>query len=273
LEQGLHLEVEIQFRSRPQNLSKGTNKLNSFCRDASLELLLVDVKTRTPITVRPYNPTRGMPVQDQGKEVELLDDRSLKPWPASFPLATVWSTLKPGTYEARIRFSFPGGYQKWWWRGTPQEWDSFWKEVVTSGPATLTILPASQKTETYLLPKRLRLLPGLKIAYTKEDAEKVEVPVRPGFYVGTMISRGGAAQGMTLMGGTPKPADVNPVDQIIDYRGGDRKSTYTIEIFETADAAEHMWHPRPGSGDYRVLWKKTLTLELTEKEIRKVAGM
>jgi len=31
-------------------------------------------------------------------------------------------------------------------------------------------------------------------------------------------------------------------------------------IFETADVPEHMWHPGPGSGGYRELWRRTIAL-------------
>ena len=33
-----------------------------------------------------------------------------------------------------------------------------------------------------------------------------------------------------------------------------------VRIFETADAPEHMWHPGPGSGGYRELWRRTIAV-------------
>jgi hypothetical protein len=265
------LEAEIELRSASGQLSPGVTKLNQFLADASVELTLLDPKTKASITVRPYDPTFGMPVQDEGKQVEPLDISVARSLHTSFPLATVWSTLKPGTYQARVRYSFPGRYQKSWWRGTPAQWDALWKGTVVSAPVTLQILPATQRTETLLLPRRVRLLPGLTIGYTKEDAEKVEVPRRNGFAIGTSIARG-AAQGFSLQGGAPKPDDVHPIDQLLGYHGGDRKLSYAITVFETGDRPGHMWHPGPGSGDYRELWRKTFELSLSEKELKESAG-
>ena len=270
LEQGMPLEAEIEFRSASERLSPGVTKLNRFLADASLELTLFDPRTKASITVRPYDPTSGMPVQDEGKQVELLDKSDPRSLNTSFPLATVWSTLKAGIYQARVRYSFPGQYQKSWWRGTPAEWDAIWKGTVVSAPVTLQILAATQRTETLLLPRRVRLLPGLTIGYTKEDAEKVEVPRRNGFVIGTSIA-GDAAQAFSVQSGPPKPDD-NPIDELLGYHGGDKKRSYTITVFETADRARHMWHPGPGSGDYRELWKKTFDLSLSEKELKESAG-
>lgn len=150
---------------------------------------------RLPEAVPPKSQSSANKPGSKGEVVESLDGPAPKPWQASFPLATVWSTLKPGPYEARICYSFPGDYQKGWWRGTAAEWDSFWKGEVLSGPVTLEILTARPKTDAFLLPKRLRLLADGKIGYTRKEAEKVEVKVRNGFFIGTSISRSGGAQG------------------------------------------------------------------------------
>ena len=121
-------------------------RLNRFLADAFVELTLLDPHTNASVTVRPYDPTFGMPVQDDGKQLERLDQTAPLSLHAEFPLATVWSTLKPGTYEARVRYSFPGRYQKSWWRGTPAQWNAIWQGTVVSGPARLEISPATPKT-------------------------------------------------------------------------------------------------------------------------------
>jgi hypothetical protein len=115
------------------------------------------------------------------------------------------------------------------------------------------------------LPKTLRVEPGLKVSYRDEDTENVTVPVRNGYIVGVRLYRDGVEY--QLMSGPPIP-DV--VDVWSEYKKGDKKVTYSIAIFETADRPEHMWHPGPGSGGYKVLWKKTFTLSLTEEEIQKL---
>ena len=43
-------------------------------------------------------------------------------------------------------------------------------------------------------------------------------------------------------------------------------------IFETADQPEHVWHPGPGSGNYRELWKRTFDLSLSEKQLQESKG-
>ena len=114
-------------------------------------------------------------------------------------------TLKPGTYQCRVRYAFPGGYQKSWWRGAAAGWDAIWKGSVVSRPVMLEILPGQPKTDTLLLPKRLRLLPDLKIGYTQEDAGKIEVSRRNGFVIGTTISTGTAAHYILFKAALPSP--------------------------------------------------------------------
>jgi hypothetical protein len=271
IEQGMPLEAEVNLRCDPKRLPAGVTRLNGFLIGDRLSLTLANRRSGKTVTVRPYDPTTGMPVQDTGEAGAPLDGSTIKPFRASFPLVTVRGALEPGTYEARVHYEFPGSYKQSWWRGTPAQWDAFWKGKVVSGPLEIEILKATPKTATYLLPKHLRLLPALKIGYTGEDAEKVEVTLRNGFFVGTQITRDPAG-GLTLMSGTPGPDDANPIGEIIGYEGGDRKLSCTIEVFETADRPEHMWHPSPSSGDYRTLWKKTFSLTLSEKALRESKG-
>ena len=44
-------------------------------------------------------------------------------------------------------------------------------------------------------------------------------------------------------------------------------TTYTIEVFETADPPQHGWMPGPGSKGYRTLWKKTYRVSYSRKDL------
>jgi beta-lactamase regulating signal transducer with metallopeptidase domain len=265
VEQGMPLETEIELFSVPGHLSPGVTLLNRFLADTSVELTLLDPRTKETVTIRPYDPTSGMPSQDDGKQVEELGKSLPISIKNSFPLSTVWSALKPGIYEARVRYAFPGRYQKSWWQGAPDKWGAIWQGTVVSAPMTLNVLPAAPKTETLSLPKQLRLLPGMEIGYTKQDAEDVKVARRNGFTIGTSII---GSQTSGTRSRAPKPDDVNPIGRLVNYTGGDVKVSYKIVVFETADKPGHGWAPRPGSGDYLELWSKTFDLSLTEKEIK-----
>jgi hypothetical protein len=255
IEQGMPLEVQIELGSRPRDLPPGVRKLNLFLRDAYLELSLSSVRTGKVFVIKPYEPTAGMPVQDTGTEVVPPDGTALKPWTSSFPLAKLYDTLPPGRYECRVSYG-PPAERTAWFRGTKRDWHDagFWHGTVVSGPLRLKVLKETPKMQTFMFPRRLRLENG-KVRFKKEDAEKVEVTVRNGFFVGAYYYRGSEKDWYAL-GGPPRPDDVNPIDQQV----AGKKSTYTIEVFETADRPCHMWHPGPGSGGYKVLWKKTLAV-------------
>jgi hypothetical protein len=73
-----------------------------------------------------------------------------------------------------------------------------------------------------------------------------------------------------MLTGPPKPDDVNYIDWWYDYKGGDRKVTYRIEVFETADAPVHLWHPGQGHGGYKVLWTNTFEVKMTDWQIKRL---
>jgi hypothetical protein len=118
------------------------------------------------------------------------------------------------------------------------------------------------RTRVFWLPKRLRLEKGLHVSYRKEDAEKVTLPVHNGHVVATHVWPG------TFIGGDLAPGTVVAHWQSQDYRGGDRKVEYTIEVFETPDPWAHMWMPR-----MKTLWRRTLSVSVTEQEIRRIIDL
>ena len=247
--------MQVELRSHPQDLQQGVKKLNLFLRDAFLELALSNPRTGKTFTVKPYDPTAGMPFLDSGKEAVPLDETALKPWKTRFPLAELYDTLPPGRYVCRVSYRSPEKRTQWW-RGTDQQWKDagFWHGTALSGSFRLKLLKEIPKTQTLLLPKRLRLEDG-KVRFKRDDAEKVKVVLRNGHFLGAYYYRG-REKSWYALGAPPKPDDAS---QIAD-RVTDKNISYTIEVFETADRPCHMWQPGPGSGGYKLLWKRTLNV-------------
>ena len=281
IEQGMRLQMKLEFRRQRDKLKPGAARLNTFLRDEFIELLLTDPAKNKTWTVKPLDPTAGMPPPpDTNQSSVLLDGSEFKPWKVTIPLVALYDELKPGTYTARVRFRFPAEATKFW-RGTRADWDraGFWHGTLVSGPFRLQLKPEIPRTKTLTVPKRLRFrteqvqlraedkaktaIPA--VYFDRRDAETVEVPVRNGHSLGTSLSLNG--EQMTLSGDLLRPNSPNAVDAWYDYKGGDRTATYTIEVFETADHPRHLWHPAPGSAGYKTLWKKTFRVSYSRKEL------
>jgi len=282
IEQGMPLGVTVELGCDPDKLDAGVKRLDAFLPAAFMELSLSDRQSGKTFTVQPYDPTQGMPAFDSGEHAAPLDGTAIEPWTVAFPLARVYETLQPGSYRCRVRYSFPDRPTRFR-HGKPEGWDAagFWHGTVVSGTFDLKVVPETPKTTTLLLPKRLRVEKELvqlraddekktavpAIRFRPKDAEKVTVPVRNGYFLAAKYYRNGEFYMLTA---PPKPDDPNDVDAWYDYHGGDRQATYTIEVFETRDPPVHMWHPAPGSGGYKVLWKKTFPVSLSAGEFAKM---
>ncbi|MBC8877243.1 MAG: hypothetical protein H8E44_48055 [Planctomycetes bacterium] len=270
IEQGMPLELEILLRSHPRNLRPGTKALNAFLRDAFLELTLTNLDSREVFAVRPYDPTRGMPVLDEGKETIPLDGTAIKPWRVSFPLATVFDSLSPGAYECQVRYSFPDKPTSWW-RGTAEQWQTagFWHGNVTSGTFPLSIEKQSAETQAILLPERLRAeisrdeggRTRTLVRFRKRDAKHVALPTRNGHFLGWKAYQP-SEPGHRMQSGTPRPDSANPIAEWFEGKSGE-KVLVTIEVFETAVAAHHHWAPERSG--FKVLWKKTFTVSVKDE--------
>jgi len=299
IEQGMPLEATVELRCDPKGLDAGIKRLNVFLPAAFLSLSLSNEKTGKVHTVRPYDPTSGMPVDDSGKAACPLDGSPLKPWQVRFPLVSLYRDIQPGDYECQVTYSFPEKRTDWW-RADETKWSNagFWYGTITSGKFRIDVLKETPKTRTYLLPKRLRLEKKLKVVrrdpaaddqsngersrvrtekdppivpvpivwFAKDDAQEVTVPVRNGHFVATYIYRNRREGPDSLQGSTPRPD--HKIHAWHDYEGGDKTVAFEFEVFETADVPEHLWLPGPGSGGYRVLWKKTFTISFTEESFR-----
>jgi hypothetical protein len=249
------LDLRIELKWDRDRLPKGVKAINEFFKEASFELELVNARSGKRLTVKPYNPTRGMLATDPGKYVLRLDKQSGKPWTVSFPLVLLEDALVPGAWNCQVRFSVPPGPNPWW-RDGRQAWDraGFWSGTIRSQEFRLGVLAETPKTQVFWLPKSLRLEKGLRITYRKEDSEKVTLRVRNGHVLATFVWPG------TYIGGALAPGVA--VDQWQRAGRGDRKAEYTIEVFQTPDPPTHMWMPR-----MKVLWHKTLSISATEKEV------
>ncbi len=283
IEQGMPVEATVELRCDPKGLDTGVKRLNVFLPAAFLSLSLSNEKTGKVHTIRPYDPTSGMPVDDSGKAVCPLDGSPLKPWQVRFPLVSLYRDIQPGDYECQITYSFPEKRTEWW-RGDETKWRNagFWHGTISSGKFRIDLRKETPKARTYLLPKRLRLekkpmrvrsekdapiVPVPIVWFAKDDAQEVTVPVRNGHFVGTYIYENGREGPFSLRGGTPRPDAT--IHGWYQYKGGDKTAAFEFELFETADVPKHAWFPGPGSGGYRVLWKKTFTISFTEESFRK----
>ena len=274
-EQGMPLELTLEFRANPQTDEPKPPRLNGFLLRAFLQLSLVDPRTSRRFVVRPHDPTQGMPVFDQGEDAVLLHAGSSKSWRVEFPLATLYDELRPGRYACQVRYSFPEEATRFW-AGSEQEWRKagFWSGTVVSERFDLELKPETPKTTALLLPKRLRVakepvqlhlddqrktdVPVVR--FRSKDAERVTLPVRNGHFMMAQCSRDGEFYRLSA---PPKPDDANAIDTWYDYRGGDKKVAYTIEIFETRDpVGHHEVLPSRESGGYKVLWKKTFVVSV-----------
>jgi uncharacterized protein (TIGR03067 family) len=268
-EQGMPLDVVFELECNLDRLKPNVKLLNMYLPDDNMEMTLTSAKTGKVWTVRPYDPTRGMVVEDVGKTTAALDGTKIKPLEIRFPLVRLGDDLEPDAYDCRVRYALPA--QGKHWREGQAAWQDrgFWQGTVETGPVRVQVKKQTLQTVKLLLPKRLSLLNGLNIHYTKDDAEQVEVKRRNGYFIAAryLEYKGKKLTGETLTA-VPTPEPVNPIGNISNYKGGDRETSITVEIFETADPPVHLWHPGPGSGGYRVLWSRTFTLSWTEKEIR-----
>ncbi len=264
VEQGTPLKVRFELQCMPENLAPGVRQLNTHAHDAFLTLFLTNVKTQRVVTIKPYDPFHCMPPSDPGYLTVPLDGRPLECWIVSLPLVREREALEPGRYECRVGYSVPteppeGRLARRNWKDS-----GFWHGTIVSEPFEMKILKEIAKTRPLSVPKRLRYsAKERKVYYTKEDAIEIEAPVRNGFFIGTYIyytyhdtipgSHG-------LLGGTIAPDDVNGIVNCVDIPDSGKLS-YRIEVFETSDPPVHMWHPGPGSGGYKTLWKQSFELE------------
>ncbi|MCH9654888.1 MAG: hypothetical protein K0U86_01950 [Planctomycetes bacterium] len=284
IEQGMPVKVNVELRSNPKTLQPGVRQLNGYLPSAFLSLSLSNLKTGKAFTIQPYDSTFDMLFFDSAKFAHPLDGSLLKRWQVQFPLATLYKAIEPGIYECRVKYSFPEKRPQSWPNDAEWKKAGFWSGTVTSGKFQIDVHKETAKSRVYLLPKRLRLekelmrvrsgkdakiVPVPTIRFAKEDAVEVTVPVRNGHFVATFIYMNKQKERSSLQGGSPQPDDQNSIDAWYQYKGGDKTVAYEFVLFETADRPEHGWLPSPRSGGSRVLWKKNITVSLSQQAFRK----
>lgn len=230
-------------------------------RSSRATMALRDSSGRT-VLVRTYDPDAGMPPDRDEVWLNLVRKNETRTEPIDFPLATAWDDLRPGDYRCRVTLECDAGR------------DGRFTRSLTAPEFPLRIDAAPPREETFLLPKALHVvettfttrdegvettIPVRQVVYSRSDAEEVRLPRRNGFFLGTNLLRDGQMFG-SLGGATIEPDGANPIDASYGTGPESQKlgAAYTIVIFETADAPEHMWHPGPGSGGYRELWRRTI---------------
>lgn len=254
------LGMQVELKISPGNILSGVRFLNCFLPETYLTLRLEGARREEALVLRPHDPAHGMLAMDTGENAAPLRGGPITPWKASFPLARLGNDLVPGNYGCRVEYSY-SLLRRRWWHGSDEEWKSagFWTGKIASGELPLVVLPETERTRRFLLPRRLRVEIGdrdkPRAVFRKADAEAFDFPVRNGHFIGTRTSRD--KNMMSLRGGTPVPDDVNHIDWWFDYEAGAVDHTYTMEAFETADPPQHMWQPGPGSGGYKILWTRT----------------
>ncbi|MHC4472904.1 MAG: hypothetical protein ACYS99_18290, partial [Planctomycetota bacterium] len=264
IEEDLPLSATLEFACAPDDLEEGVTSLRAALVDAFLTLELVHAKTGETLDVLPRDPTGGLPFsfETESASAAPLDGSPIARVSTSFPLATAFVTsqmttagLEPGSYEGRIRFSYPGPEARWPAPHAERDAKGVWRGSVVTGPFPLVVEKQPPRTRKLLLPRRLRLTEDRRVVFTKEDAEEVEIPARNGHVVLAELSRDGWHYRTTEV-----PA---PGDAIDDWRRHDGQvdATYRLRILQTPWRPERQWRagPRRGGSTY-VEWTRDYTV-------------
>jgi len=278
IEQGMSIPATIEVQAVPGKIPVGVEKVDALTRDPFLSLTLTDEKTGKQFKVTPIHFFGGF--SDANNPIPL--DEPLKPWKVNFPLVTVYSNLAPADYTCQVTFSYHTDLlQSMAQRGAFDT--NCWHGTIVSGNVHLQVLPEIPRFQTFWIPKRLVVtkelsnlhpsdLPPLLAAipvirFHKADAQTVSLPVRNGHVIWTQIDRQG---GWGSLGGELIPDDINPIDQVFDYKGQDLALDYRIEAIEAEPFAQDMMGPVPGSPGYRLLWSRNLHVSVTAKEFQQL---
>jgi hypothetical protein len=259
IERGMSLNVTCELKSIPENLDPDVKQLNLFLYDEYLKLILKNIKTQKVFTIRPFTHSYvgGPPVRDDGLSTALLDGKPLKPMEVRFPLVRLYEDLVPGLYECMVEYSFPKEKPQWWdWT---KDWESFgfWHGTAVSGPFRLRIMEETPKTKEFFAPKQLHYSEREgKVSYTIQDAVKLDLPVRNGHFIDTLVC--GKKNCFSCRSGVPVPDGA--IDNCVSILKGKPRS-YTVKVVETSDPPRHLSMPWRGSPGYKLLWEQAFIVE------------
>lgn len=262
IEQGMPLNVTCELKSIPENLDPDVKQLNLFLYDEYLKLILKNIKTQKVFTIRPFRHSYvgGPLVRDDDLSTALLDGKPLKPLKARFPLVRLYNDLAPGLYECTVEYSFPKEKARWW---RSKDWESFgfWYGTAISGSFQLRILKETPKTTEFFAPERLHYFEREgKVDYTRQDAVRIELPVRNGHFIDTLVC--GKKNCFSCRSGVPVP-DGGAIDNCVSILKG-KPWSYTVKVVETSDPPRHLSMPWRGSPGYKLLWEQTFIVERPE---------
>jgi hypothetical protein len=196
------------------------------------------------VAVAATDPYDGMPPDPDEPTPALASKLATARHTLNFPLATVWDALPPDGYRCRVRVR---------WEPTRE---GFFRGALESPEVDLRIDADPPTPLTLLLPTTLRIERD-RVTYHPADAEDVPVNVRNGFFLAARIDAEGGSDMSTALRSVPKPDDENPIDAVSSPRQWLARA-YTITVFESAQAPQHLWWPGPASAGYREIWKRRI---------------
>jgi hypothetical protein len=234
---GDDLVVDLFLRVDTRDLPSGTT-IDLRSPDHFARLVLTPEAGGEPVTIRPRDPTFGMPdpppPEGEPRTRAALDGMQLGAVP--FPLATVWDVVEGGRWQGVVELALEGEP-----RGRPIEGE--WKGTLRSQPFPVAIESPPQRW------LELRVPPALLGA---DDGPRaiMRLPIRNGFAVGMDYGKDHNTQ---LGTGAPKAGVFD--DALLEISQPEGPQTFVI--FETSYHPEHFWHPAPGTHHYRVLWRRS----------------
>lgn len=283
-EQGMPLEVAIRFGVNRDHIEADKKSWNTFLLPEFVSLIMKNTANGKLVTVRPFTFADDSHPGDAGRAAMPFDNEYMAKQHADilvFPLVTVWRGLEAGQYECRVQYSVPDRPTPWWDKS--KDWKSFqfWHGKIETGPVPLLVHPAQPRKFTLLWPKRLHLGVDGGVYFREDDAVLKELPMRNGFFLGTIIHDDQNDQ-RTVRSGPPAPYHLSA---LIGPRKNRRNSIRSciLEVFETAAPplrpwvaglgweaydpydyagdSEVQWNPAPGLDDYQSLCQQSFRVE------------
>lgn len=189
IEQSLPLHVALRFRGLRDGVDPERRVLNTFLLSQFLALELKNQANGRVVVVRPFGFSADSRPVDHGQGSFPLDNDNFgqDSYRVMFPLITVRDVLSPGLHDCTLEFSFPSTPTRWW--DKRKDWNDFrfWHGTIQSAPVPLTVHAAKTKVWTVLCPARLHLGVDGGLYFLEADAERNELPIRNGFFVGTIL--------------------------------------------------------------------------------------
>ena len=274
VEQDALVPIRLEIANDPDRLPAGVGRFDTFLLQTRVVVSMTNVKTKQSLTVRPPVPVNGIPTRDTGGEFVRLDGTAVKPFEMDVALRSAGASLEPGDYDCVLSCPVDEYRPKWLLQAEPPGSD-WWSGKFQTAPLRVKVVPATAKHRTLFLPKvaylaKSQLNAGFELRCDKKDVEAAEVPIRNGCYLGTRISRAGGASELTGDAiSLPEGGSLfdDPTDPSIKVKPGDRL-TFTLEVFETERAAEHLWLPVPGQDGYKTLWTRSFKVRVPESPQR-----